>query len=628
MRFFRTPLLTRRRLIAGGAGALAVAALPRAFAGIEADTVSHGLSVFGDLKYPADFKHFDYANPDAPKGGMFSTIPSLRVYNTSFFTFNSLNSFVLKGDGAWGMDLTFASLMVRAADEPDALYGLVAKSVSVSPDKTVYRFTLRPEARFHDGSKLTAQDVAFSLNILKGKGHPMIGLQTRDMISAEATDDATVVVTFAEKRGRDVPLYVASLPIFSQSYYASRPFDESTMDIPLGSGPYKVGKLETGHYIEYERVRDWWGANLPVSVGSNNFDVVRYQFYRDRDVAFQGFTARDYLFREEFTSRVWATQYDFPAVKDGRVKRETLPDDTPSGAQGWFFNTRRGKFGDPRVREALINAFDFEWTNKIIMYGAYARTQSLFENSDMKAVGPPSAAEVALLEPFRGKVADEVFGAPYLPPTSDGSGQDRALLRKASQLLLEAGYTIKDGKRVLPSGEPFTIEFLLDEPSIEPHHGSFLKNLATLGIAATLRVVDAVQYRARVESFDFDITIERFSMSATPGDSMRPYLTSQAAATQGSFNLAGVSDPVVDALVEKIIGAGSREDLTTACRALDRVFRAGRYWVPQWYRNTHPIAYWDIFGHPDKPPRYAQGVGAPEVWWADPAKAAKAEPAK
>ncbi len=628
MGFFHKPLLTRRRLIASGAGALAAAAVPRAFAGTEAEAVSHGLSVFGDLKYPADFKHFDYVNPNAPKGGAFSTIPVQRVNNTSFQTFNSLNSFILKGDGAWGMDLTFASLMTRAVDEPDALYGLAAKSVSVSPDKATYRFTMRPEARFHDGSKLTAQDVAFSLNILKSKGHPMIGLQTRDMIKAEATDDATVVVTFAEKRARDVPLYVASLPIFSRAYYANRPFDESTMDIPLGSGPYKVGKLEAGHYIEYARVKDWWGADLPVSVGSNNFDTVRFLFYRDRDVAFQGFTARDYLFREEFTARVWATQYDFPAVKDGRIKRETLPNDTPSGTQGWFFNTRRDKFKDPRVREALIDAFDFEWTNKIIMYGAYARTQSLFENSDMKAVGPPSPAELALLEPFRGKVSDEVFGAPYLPPVSDGSGQDRALLRKASQLLQEAGCPIKDGKRVLPSGEPFTIEFLLDEPSIEPHHGSFLKNLATLGVAATLRLVDAVQYRARVESFDFDMTIENFSMSATPGDSMRPYLTSQAAATQGSFNLAGISDPVVDALVDKVIGANSREELTTACRALDRVFRAGRYWVPQWYRNTHPIAYWDIFGHPDKPPRYAQGVGAPDVWWVDPAKAAKAEPAK
>lgn len=624
----RAPLLTRRHLIATGAGALAAAAAPYSFAGTEAETTSHGLSVFGDLKYPADFKQLDYVNPNAPKGGQFSTIPWLRVYNTSYYTFNSLNMFVLKGDGAWGMDQTFASLMVRANDEPDALYGLVAKSVSVSPDKTVYRFTLRPEARFHDGSKLTAQDVAFSINILKEKGHPMVGLQTRDLVKAEAPDDATVVVTFKENRGRDVPLYVAGLPIFSRTYYASRPFEESSMDIPLGSGAYKVGKLEAGHYIEYDRVKDWWGANLPVSVGSNNFDTIRFQFYRDRDVAFQGFTARDYLFREEFTSRVWATQYDFPAAKDGRVKRETLPDDTPSGAQGWFFNTRRTKFSDPRVREALTNAFDFEWTNKIIMYGAYVRTQSVFENSDMKAMGPPSPAELALLEPFRGKVPEEVFGAPYAPPVSDGSGQDRALLRKASQLLQEAGYPIKDGKRVLPSGEPFAIEFLLDEPSIEPHHGSFIKNLATLGVAASLRVVDAVQYRARVENFDFDITIERFSMSSTPGDSMRPYFSSQAAATKGSYNLAGISDPVIDALVEKVIGAGSRQDLTIACRALDRVFRAGRYWVPQWYRNTHPVAYWDVFGRPDKPPRYAQGVGAPDNWWFDPAKAAKAEPSK
>jgi len=627
--FSRTPRLTRRHLLATGAGALAAAAAPRSFAGTEAEAVSHGLSVFGDLKYPADFKQFDYVNPNAPKGGQFSTIPWLRVYNTSYYTFNSLNMFVLKGDGAWGMDQTFASLMVRANDEPDALYGLVAKSVSVSPDKTIYRFTLRPEARFHDGSKLTAQDVAFSINILKEKGHPMIGLQTRDLIKAEAPDEATVVVTFKENRARDVPLYVAALPIFSQAYYAKRPFEESSMDIPLGSGAYKVGRLEAGHYIEYDRVKDWWGANLPVSVGSNNFDTIRFQFYRDRDVAFQGFTARDYLFREEFTSRVWATQYDFPAVKDGRVKRETLPDDTPSGAQGWFFNTRRrDKFGDPRVREALTNAFDFEWTNKIIMYGAYVRTQSVFENSDMKAVGPPTPAELALLEPFRGKVPDEVFGTPYTPPVSDGSGQDRTLLRKASQLLQEAGYPIKDGKRVLPNGQPFIIEFLLDEPSIEPHHGSFIKNLGTLGITASLRVVDAVQYRARVEDFDFDITIERFSMSSTPGDSMRPFFTSQAAATKGSYNLAGVSDPVIDALVEKVIGAPNRQDLTSACRAFDRVFRAGRYWVPQWYRNTHPVAYWDVFGRPDKPPRYAQGVGAPDNWWSDPAKAAKAEPAK
>jgi microcin C transport system substrate-binding protein len=625
--FPRITLLSRRHLLGLGVGVLS-APLMGAARATDAGREAHGISVFGDLKYPADFPHFDYVNPSAPKGGVFSLIPSVRAYNQSFQTFNSLNAYILKGEGAQGMDMTFAPLMVRANDEPDAMYGLVAKSVQISPNKLIYRFTLRPEARFHDGSKLTAQDAAFSLTALKTKGHPLIVQQMRDMVKAEAPDDATLVVTFAEKRARDVPLYVAGLPIFSKAYYAARAFDESTLDIPLGSGPYKVGKFEVNRYIEFERVKDWWAADLAVARGSYNFDIVRYEFYRDRDVAFEGFTAKNYLFREEFTARVWATRYDFPAVKDGRVKLETLPDETPSGAQGWFINTRREKFGDPRVREALIQAFDFEWTNKTIMYGAYARTHSPFQNSDMMAKGPPSPEELKLLEPFRGQVPDEVFGSPFVPPVSDGSGQDRTLLRKASQLLLDAGLAIKDGKRVLPNGEVFKIEFLVDEPSLEPHHAPYIKNLGTLGIEASLRLVDPVQYRARVEDFDFDMTIERFSMSATPGDAMRPFFSSQAAATKGSYNLAGIASPAIDVLIEKIIGADNRTDLTVACRAFDRVFRAGRYWVPQWYRTTHPIAYWDQFAHPEKPPRYAQGVGAPENWWTDQNKAAKAEQAK
>ena len=619
--------LSRRHVIGLGIGALSAIRFRPAAATGEATEV-HGISVFGDLKYPADFAHFDYVNTTAPKGGVFSLIPSSRAYNQSYFTFNSLNAYILKGEGAQGMDMTFAPLMARAADEPDAMYGLVAKSVQISADKTSYRFTLRPEARFHDGSKLTAHDAAFSLTTLKAKGHPLILQQMRDMVKAEAADDATLVVTFAEKRARDVPLYVAGLPIFSQAYYANRPFDELTVDIPLGSGPYKVGKFEANRYIEFERVKDWWGADLPVARGSYNFDVVRYEFYRDRDVAFEGFTAKSYLFREEFTAKVWATRYDFPAVKEGRVKRETLPDETPSGGQGWFMNTRREQFKDLRVREALIQAFDFEWTNKTIMYGAYKRTISPFQNSDMVAEGPPSPEELKLLEPFRGKVSDEVFGMPFVPPVSDGSGQDRTLLRKASQLLQEAGYAVKDGKRLLPNGEIFRIEFLNDEPSFEPHHAPYIKNLGTLGIEASLRIVDPVQYRARVEDFNFDIAIERLPALATPGDAMRPFFSSQAAATKGSYNLAGISDPVIDALIEKILAAETRADLTIACRAFDRVFRAGRYWVPQWYRATHPIAYWDLFAHPPQPPRYAQGVGAPENWWSDPVKVVKAEQAK
>jgi microcin C transport system substrate-binding protein len=632
--FLRMAVFTRRHFLRSGAGALAALRLSPARAGDEAAGAEvHGISAFGDLKYPADFKNFDYVNLAAPKGGMFSTIPSGRAYNQSNQTFSSLNSFILKGEGAQGMDLTFTALMARAGDEPDAMYGLAAKSVWISQDKLTYRYTLRPEAKFHDGSKITAHDVAWSINTLKAKGHPLIQVQMRDVKGAEALDDMTVAVTFAEKRARDVPLYVAGLPIFSKAYYATRPFDESTLDTPLGSGPYKVGKFEANRFIEFERVKDWWGADLPVSRGYFNYDVIRYEFYRDRDVAFEGFSARTYLFREEFTARIWATRYDFPALKDGRVKQELVPDETPSGGQGWFMNTRRDKFKDPRVREALINAFDFEWTNKNVMYGAYARTRSPFQNSDLVAEGPPSPEELKLLEPFRGQVPDEVFGAPYVPPVSDGSGQDRNLLRKAQQLLQEAGLPIKNNKRFLPNGEPFTVEFIIDEPSFQPHHGSYIKNLGTLGIEANLRVVDAVQFRARVEAFDFDVTVQRLTMSATPGDSLRVYFTSHAAETKGSYNLAGVANPAIDALVEKAMAAETRSDLTFACRALDRVFRAGRYWIPQWYNTSHRLAYWDIFDHPPKLPRYqisdySSGVGEKVLWWYDAAKAAKLEQAK
>ncbi|RAI35624.1 hypothetical protein CH341_30810 [Rhodoplanes roseus] len=584
---------------------------------------SHGLSAFGDLKYPADFRHFDYVNPQAPKGGTFSLIGSTRQFNQNFLTFNSLNSWILRGDAALGMELTFTSLMARASDEPDAMYGLAARAVRIAPDGLAHTFVLRPEARFHDGTKITAHDVAWSVTTLKAKGHPVIGQLLRDMISAEAEDDAQVTVRFAPGRARDVPLFVAALPIFSRAYYGSKPFDETTLDVPLGSGPYKVGRFEPGRYIEYDRVKDWWGASLPVSIGQSNFDTLRYEFYRDRDVAFEGFTGKSYLFREEFTSRIWATRYDFPAIRDGRVKRDVLPDDTPSGAQGWFLNVRREKFKNPKLREALIVAFDFEWTNKSLMYGSYQRTHSVFQNSDMMAQGKPEGAELALLEKFRGKVPDEVFGEPFVPPVSDGSGQDRTLLRRATQLLGDAGYPVKNGKRVAPNGEPVTIEFLLDEPAFQPHHMLYIKNLGLLGIDATLRMVDPVQYQARRDAFDFDVLIQRFSFSTTPGDALRNYFSSQAAAIKGTQNLAGIADPAVDALIEAIIAANTRADLVIAARALDRVIRAGRYWVPQWYKASHWLAYWDVFGRPETKPRYARG--APETWWSDAAKAAKIE---
>jgi microcin C transport system substrate-binding protein len=611
--------VTRRDTLLLGAGALALVVARPADAQVGPER--HGVSAFGDLKYPADFKHFEYVDPHAPKGGVFSHVGSTRAFNQNFLTFNSLNSFILKGDGAQGMEVTFASLMVRSEDEPDAMYGLAARAVQISPDGLTYRFLMRPGITFHDGSALTAHDVAFSLQILKDKGHPIAQQLLRDFAGAEAVDDATVVVRFAPQRARDVPLFVAGCPIFSRAYYSARPFDETTLDVPLGGGPYKVGRLDVGRYIEYDRVKDWWGADLPVARGQNNFDAVRYEYYRDREVAFEGFTGKNYLFREEFTSRVWATRYDFPALRDGRVKRDIIADDTPSGAQGWFFNTRREKFKDRRLREALVYAFDFEWTNKTIMYGSYKRTHSVFQNSPMMAVGKPSPEELALLEPFRGKVPDEVFGEPFVPPVSDGSGQDRTLLRKASALLQEAGFQVKNGKRVLPDGEPITIEFLLDEPSFQPHHMVFIKNLTTLGIDATVRMVDPVQFKKREDDFDFDLVVQRSSFSSTPGDSLRSYFSSQAANLKGSQNLAGISDPVIDTLIERIVAADNRPDLVTACKALDRVIRSGRYWVPHWYKASHWIAYWDVLGRPPTKPRYARGI--PETWWYDRDKAAK-----
>lgn len=579
----------------------------------------HGLSAFGDLKYPADFAHFDYINPDAPKGGDFSQIGPNRAYNQSFLTFNSLNAFILRGDGAQGMELTFAALMVRAADEPDAIYGLAAQSVSIADDGQTYRFRIRPEARFHDGSRLTAHDVAFSIMTLKEKGHPIITQQLREMDKAEAADDDIVTVRFKKNRARDVPLYVATLPIFSRVYYGTHEFEQSSLDVPLGSGPYKVGRFEPGRYIEYNRVADWWGADLPVSRGQNNFDHVRYEYYRDRDVGFEGFTARSYSFREEFTSRTWATRYNFPAVLDGRVKRAVLPDHTPSGAQGWFINTRREKFKNRRLREALIYAFDFEWANAVLMYGSYERTVSVFQNSDLMATGKPGAGELALLDPFRGQVPDDVFGDPFIPPVTNGSGWDRKSLLKADEILSGAGFPIKNYKRVDAQGEPITFEFLIDEPTFAPHHMTYIKNLGRLGIDATLRIVDPVQYRARVESFDFDIVVERFSFSTTPGDALRTFFSSGVANVKGSQNLAGMADPVIDALIEKAIAAQTRPELVTVCRALDRVIRAGFYWVPHWYKPNYWIAYWDVFGHPAQNPGFSRGI--PETWWYDKEKA-------
>ncbi|MEZ5828013.1 MAG: extracellular solute-binding protein [Hyphomicrobiales bacterium] len=605
--------MDRARAVFGSLVA-ALAALTLLAAPAAAAERTHGLSAFGDLAYPADFQHFDYANPDAPKGGTFALMGFGGVT-----TFNSLNNYILKGDAAEGLDLLFDSLMVRAADEPDAMYGLVAESAEVADDGKSVTFYLRPEARFSDGSPLTADDVVFSFEVLKEKGHPIYHQTLRDVVKAEALDPHTVRYTFEGDLVRDLPLTVAGLPIFSKTYYSTKPFDQTTMEPPLGSGPYVIDNFAQGRTIVYRRNPDYWAKDLPVNRGRYNFDKIRYEYFRDRTAGMEAFKAGAYDFREEFTSKVWATEYDFPATRDGRVKKEVLPDETPSGTQGFFINTRRDKFKDQRVREALDLAFDFEWTNRNVFYGLYDRTQSYFENSPMKAEGAPSPQERALLEGLGAPVPEAALETAYLPPITDGSGQDRNLLIKAGKLLDEAGWTVKNGVRVNDKGEPLKIEFLMFEPTFERVIAPYVRNLKLLGIDARMRMVDPAQYQQRLKDFDFDITTQRYVMRNTPGVELRSYFGSAAADTSGSLNLAGISDPAVDALIERVVAAKTREDMTTAARALDRVLRAGHYWVPHWYKGTNTVAYWDKFSRPETKPKYDRGIL--DTWWFDEAKA-------
>ncbi len=577
----------------------------------------HGLSAFGDLGYPADFSHFAYANPDAPKGGDFSMVGWAGVG-----TFNSLNNYILKGDAAEGLELLFDTLMTRATDEPDAVYGLVAKNAELGDDGLSVTFHLRPEARFSDGSKLTADDVVFSFDTLKENGHPIYRQTLRDVVKAEALDPATVHYTFKGDLVRDLPLTVAGLPIFSKAYYATRAFDETTLDPPLGSGPYLVDSMAQGRTIVYRRNPDYWARGLPVNRGRWNFDKIRTEYFRDRTAGMEAFKAGFYHFREEFTSKVWATEYDFPALRAGRVNKEILPDETPSGTQGFFINTRRDKFKDPRVREALGLAFDFEWTNRNMFYGLYNRTESFFENSPMEAVGEPSTAERILLDGLGADVPEAALAVANPPPKSDGSGQDRKFLYAASKLLDEAGWTVKNGVRVNAEGEPFTIEFLTFEPTFERVIAPYVKNLKLLGIDARIRMVDPAQYQQRLKGFDFDIITQRYVMRNTPGVELRSYFGTSAANTDGSLNLAGIADPAVDVLIERVVAAKNREDMTTAARALDRVLRAGHYWIPHWYKASNSVAYWDRFSRPETKPRFDRGIL--DTWWFDEAKAAEA----
>ena len=582
---------------------------------------SYGLSSFGDLKYPLDFQHFDYVNPDAPKGGEISTLDY-----SGYQSFDTLNAFYYLGDYASGLEfrpevrsLLFDSLMQRAKDTPDDMYGLVASSVEYPPDRSWVIFNLRSEARFHDGTPVTAGDVAFSIEILKEKGSPRFRFPLTDVEKSEVLGPHRVKFTFRkDANSRTLPLFIAELPIFSKAYYTKHAFDETTLEPPMGSGPYTIADVKQGRSITYQRDPDYWGKNLPVNRGTLNFDRISFEYFRDRNIALEAFKAGVYSFREEFTSKSWATEYTGPAFDKGILKREEMPDYEPAPIYGLFINTRRDKFKDIRVREALDYAFDFEWTNKNLFYGAYTRNQSIFDNTEMAHHGKPSPAELKLLEPWRGMIPDAAFEGPYQSPKTDAGGNNRANLRKASQLLAAAGYKQANGVLVGPDGRPFEIEFLSEDPTSTRILTPYVESLKLLGVRATIRPVDSSEYQSRVKRFEFDMVFQAYGGSPTPGPDLRDLWGSKVADLPGTYNLAGVKSPAVDALIEDIVGANDRESLDIACRALDRVIMLGHYMVPAWYRSIHPIAYQDKFSRPKIAPKFSLGVL--ETWWVDPAK--------
>lgn len=576
----------------------------------------HGLSIFGSLKYAPGFKHFDYVNPNAPKGGKFSFTAPDWLFNQNPQTFNTLNGFVLKGDAPPRIELLFDTLMVRAIDEPDALYCHLAQSVSLSPDGSRLSVRLRPDARFHDGSPVTVEDVVFSYQIIMEKGHPNLTEALKDIEKIETEPDGLTLVFKAGHSKQAVLDAADGVPIFAKAQFENKDFDQSSLTPPIGSGPYRVGKMKAGSFIEFERDPDYWGASLPTSIGHNNFDVIRLTFSRDMTTLFEGFKKGDINFYEDFSSKSWATQYDFPAMNDGRAFRLEVPDGRPSGGQGWFFNLRRSKFSDPRTREAIGLAFDFEWSNKNLFYGLYQRTESFFERTRMKASGPASGKELELLEPYRDQLDPAVFEAPYSPPQSDGSGKDRRLLAQANKLLMDAGWSRGDKGWTNAAGDVLTIELLANSPLFERIVTPWANNLALLGIPLSFRLVDPAQYQARVEDFDFDMVGQRYGLTANLTPSSRSIFGSKAADTPGSYNLSGVKHPVMDAMLEAALSAKSRDDMEAAGRAIDRIWRAGHYWIPNWNKPVHTLGVWKGFGWPDPDKLFDF---TPEVlWWMEP----------
>lgn len=568
----------------------------------------HALTLYDEPpKYPANFKHVDYVNPDAPKGGTFR--------ESAMGSFDSLNPFISKGVPADNITLVYDTLAQQGLDEPITEYGLIAGKIEKAPDNSWVRFYLRPEARFHDGHPVRAEDVVFTFETLIKQGTPIYRTYYADVAEVVAEDPLRVLFKFKHTSNRELPLILGQLLVLPKHWWAGRDFAKSSLEVPLGSGPYKVAEVKPGRSIRYERVKDYWGKDLPINKGLYNFDYRISDYYRDNTVALEALKAGQFDYWQEMTAKNWANAYNVPAVAEGRLIKEELPNGNPTGMQGFVFNIRKPMFQDVRVRKAISLLMDFEWTNKQLFNGAYTRTRSYFENSDMAATGLPGPAELAILEPLRGRVPPQAFTQAFAPPKTDASGMIRTQQREAYQLLQEAGWRIVDDKMVDTTGKPVSIEFMLFQTDFERVLLPFKRNLADLGIELVIRRVDVSQYVNRVRSRDFDMMVGSFPQSSSPGNEQREFWQSGSADNPGSRNYIGLKDPAIDELVEQLINADSRNSLVAHAKALDRVLQFGYYVIPNWHIKTYRVAYWNHLGHPKVPPRYDVGIN---TWWIKP----------
>lgn len=570
---------------------------------------THALSLLGEPALPADFPHFPWVNPDAPKGG--------EIALTALGAFDSFNQFILRGTAAVGLGLLYDTLLKESQDEASTEYPYLAQWIDLPADRLGVSFELNPAARWHDGRPVTAADVVWTFNTLREHGRPFYRAYWGDVTEVVAESERRVTFRFRNNENRELALILGQMPVLPAHWWRGRDFSRPLLDPPLGSGAYRIERFEAGRSVVFRRVENWWARDLPTQKGMQNFDVMRYEYFRDTTVAFEAFKAGQIDFRTENIARDWATGYDFPAVRRGLVKRDELRHELPTGMQAFVVNLRRPLFQDARVRRALIELFDFEWMNANLFYGSYARTSSYFSNSELASSGLPQGKELAILERFRGRVPEEVFTREYRLPVTDGSGNNRDGLRRALTLLQQAGWQVRDRRLVDAQGRRFEFEILLDGPSFERVALPYVQALERIGMAVRVRTVDPAQYQTRIDAFDYDMTVDVIGQSLSPGNEQRDFFSCAKAQENGSRNVAGICDPVVDELVELVVNAPDREELVARTRALDRVLLWHNFMIPHWHSQTFRIAHWDKFGRPSRNPRYGLGL---DSWWIDPAR--------